>query len=68
MEKMPSLPEDGDDEAPHPDAASSNSQPGLPVAEGEFPIAQAPEPDTPGEQAAPDSDSDSDSTRPRSYI
>ena len=48
VEKMPSLPEDGDDEAPHPDAASSNSQPGLPVTEGEFPIAQSPEPDTPG--------------------
>ena len=59
---MPSLPEDGDDEAPHPDAASSNGRPGLPVTEGEFPIAQSPEPDTPGEQAAPDSDSDSDAT------
>ena len=27
VDKMPSLPEDGDDEAPHPDAASSNSRP-----------------------------------------
>ena len=62
VDKMPSLPEDGDDEAPHPDAASSNSRPGLPVTEGEFPIAQSPEPDTSGEQAAPDSDSDSDAT------
>ena len=51
---MPSLPEDGDDEAPHPDAASSNSRPGFPVTEGEFPIAQSPD--------APDSDSDSDAT------
>ena len=58
VDKLPSLPEDGDDEAPHPDAASSNSRSGLPVTEGEFPIAQSPEPDTPGEQAAPDSDSD----------
>ena len=36
--------------------------PGLPVTEGEFPVAQSPVPDTPGEQAAPDSDSDSDAT------
>ena len=54
---MPSLPEDGDGEAPHPDEASSNSRPGLPVTQGDFPIAQSPEPDTPGEQAAPGSDS-----------
>ena len=38
------------------------SRPGLPVTEVEFPIAQSPEPDTPGEQAAPDSDSNSDAT------
>ena len=62
VDKLPSPPEDGGSEAPHPDAASSNSRPGLPVAEGAFPIARSPEPDTPGEQAAPDSDSDSDAT------
>ena len=49
------------DEAPHPDAALSNSRLGLPVTEGEFcPFFS--EPDTSGEQAAPDSDSDSDAT------
>ena len=32
------------------------------ISEGEFPIAQSPEPNTPGEQAAPDSGSDSDAT------
>ena len=61
-DELPSAPEDGDDEAPHADAASSNSQPGLPLTEREFPIAQSPETDTPGEQAAPDSDSESDAT------
>ena len=61
-DKLPSVPEDGDDEAPHADAALSNSRPGLPVTEGEFPIAHSPEPETAGEQAAPDSDSDSDAT------
>ena len=54
-DKLLSAPEDGDDEAPHP-------RPGLPVTQGEFPIAHAPEPEAPGKQAAPDSNADSDAT------